>query len=189
MSYRMFTKRGYDLFDVASALQKSIRRGDAKTAGYFALELEASGYTNYLWKRLFVISAEDIAGCVTQEILALHSAYVLINKGIAKGKAPKGRIFISKAAILLSEAYKCRDADHLIIYLYDQKGITDERAKALIEDVTESDRKDIPEYAFDCHTARGKAMGKTKEDFLKAEFESLKPRIKGLFDDLLDERK
>jgi hypothetical protein len=32
-------------------------------------------------------------------------------------------------------------------------------------------------------------MGKTKEDFLKAEFESLKPRIKGLFDDLLDERK
>jgi len=185
----MFTKRGYDLFEVASAMQKSIRRGDAGTAGYFALELYASGFIRYVWKRLLVISAEDIAGQVTQEINALHDAFLKVNKGRKKLDKPEGRLFIAKAAILLSESYKCRDADHLIIYLYDRKGISDERVKALLKEVTESDRKAIPEYAFDCHTARGKAMGKTKEDFLKTEFEALNPKIKGLFDDFLDERK
>lgn len=185
----MFTKRGYDLFDVTSAMQKSIRRGDAGTAGYFALELYASGFIRYVWKRLLVISAEDIAGQVTQEINALHDAFLKVNKGSKKLDRPEGRLFIAKAVILLSEAYKCRDADHLIIYLYDRKGVSDDRVRVLLEEVTESDRRDIPEYAFDCHTPRGKAMGKTKEDFLKTEFEALEPRIKGLFDGFLNEKK
>lgn len=33
------TTRGYALSDVASALQKTIRRGDARLAGYFAIEM------------------------------------------------------------------------------------------------------------------------------------------------------
>ena len=169
-------------------MQKSIRRGDADTAVYFALELYASGFIRYVWKRLLVISAEDIAGQVTQVINALHKAFLKVNKGCKKQNKPEGRLFIAKAVILLSEAFKCRDADHLIIYLYDQKRVADERVKALLDEVTEADRKAIPEYAFDCHTVRGKAMGKTKADFLRTEFESLKPKIKGLFDDLLDER-
>ena len=36
---QIFTQRGYDFYEVASALQKSIRRGDVKLAGYMALEL------------------------------------------------------------------------------------------------------------------------------------------------------
>jgi hypothetical protein len=117
---------------------------------------------------------------------ALHDAFLKVNKGNKKLDRPEGRLFIAKAVILLSEAYKCRDADHVIIYLYDQKGISDEQVEALLEEVTETDRKAIPEYTFDCHTARGKAMGKTKEDFLRTEFESLTPKIKGLFEDLVD---
>lgn len=45
------TQRGYDFFEVASALQKSIRRGDVKLAGYMALELFPD-YAEYCWKRL-----------------------------------------------------------------------------------------------------------------------------------------
>jgi hypothetical protein len=43
----------------------------------------------------------------------------------------------------------------------------------------------IPEYAFDCHTRRGKAMGKTKADFFKAEQAALMPLEQGLFDHLV----
>lgn len=182
MAYKMFTKHGYKLFDVVSALQKSIRRGDAKTAGYFALEMEASGYVRYLWRRLFVISAEDIAGCVTQEVEALHNTFLHVNAKSKKLDRPEGRLFIAKAVILLAKAYKCRDADHLIIHVYDREKIRNDDIDCLLKKVTEADRMDIPEYAYDCHTSKGKAMGKTKEDFLKAEFEALNPRERGLFD-------
>ena len=51
MGYDLRTQRGYDFYEVASALQKSIRRGDAKLAGYMALELFPR-YAEYCWKRL-----------------------------------------------------------------------------------------------------------------------------------------
>ena len=40
------------------------------------------------------------------------------------------------------------------------------------------------DYAFDCHTRRGKSMGKTKADFFKAEQAALVPLEQGLFDHL-----
>ena len=52
---------GYDFFEVSSAMQKAIRRADTGVAGFFALELWASGYRDYVWKRLFTISAEAVS--------------------------------------------------------------------------------------------------------------------------------
>ena len=40
---------GYDFFEVSSAMQKAIRRADTGVAGFFALELWASGYRDYVW--------------------------------------------------------------------------------------------------------------------------------------------
>ena len=51
-------------------MQKAIRRADTGVAGFFALELWASGYRDYVWKRLFTISAEDCYGIITKEIEA-----------------------------------------------------------------------------------------------------------------------
>jgi hypothetical protein len=45
---RFLTKRGYEFGEVSSAMQKAIRRGDTRLAGYWALELWASGYGNYV---------------------------------------------------------------------------------------------------------------------------------------------
>ena len=59
---RFLTKRGYEFGEVSSAMQKAIRRGDTRLAGYWALELWASGYGNYVWKRLLTVSAEDCWG-------------------------------------------------------------------------------------------------------------------------------
>ena len=44
----------------------------------------------------------------------------------------------------------------------------------------------IPDYAYDCHTPQGRAMGKTKAEFFKQEQEALSPFIPGLFDDIIN---
>ena len=81
---------GYDFFEVSSAMQKAIRRADTGVAGFFALELWASGYRDYVWKRLYTISAEDCFGIITKEIEALWQGHELVNKNATE---PKGRIF------------------------------------------------------------------------------------------------
>ena len=56
----MITKNGYNLDEVVSALQKSIRRGMEEESLYWANELAVSGYGQYLWRRLGVTVSEDI---------------------------------------------------------------------------------------------------------------------------------
>lgn len=176
---KLRTVNGYDFYEVASALQKAIRRADAKVAGYFALELWHSNYRDYVWKRLYTISAEDCYGIITKEIQALKEGYDFVNKN---AKSPKGRIFLSKAVLILCDAKKSRDADHLQNLVYDRNDVDVEK---WIEEVRREPEA-IPDYTYDCHTLRGKKMGKTKEKFFKEEFEALKPRQLGLFDDLIE---
>ena len=181
MAYDLTTKHGYNFYNVSSCLQKSIRRADARLAGYMALELWSSGYVNYLWKRLFTISAEDCWGILTQEIESLWKGYQLVNEG---AREPKGRIFISKAVLLLCAAKKCRDADHLSNFVYDKMdGLTAEQLDKEVSECTEYVK--LPNYVYDVHTLLGKKMGKTKEQFFKEEYEALKPRQPGLFDDVI----
>jgi replication-associated recombination protein RarA len=184
MSYHLNTKRGYSFPAVSSAMQKAVRRGDAKLAGYWALELWASGFGQYVWRRLLTVSAEDCWGILTQEVKALHDSYTEINVN-TPAKTLKGRIFISKAVILLCLAKKSRDADHLQNFIYDQQaGLEPETLTDELEAAGEY--VPIPDYAYDCHTPQGRRMGKTKAEFFKAEQEALNPFIPGLFDDLID---
>lgn len=180
--FQLKTVRGYNFGEVSSAMQKAIRRADVQLAGYWALELWSSGFGNYVWKRLLTISAEDCWGIITHEVKALHDSYLLVNKGVPATSA-RGRIFISKAMILLSLAKKNRDADHLQNFVYDQcKGID---AAKLAADLRKAPKYvPIPEYAYDCHTLKGRRKGKTKADFFRAEQQALKPFQPGLFDDL-----
>ena len=174
---RLTTTRGYHLSDVASALQKAVRRGDARLAGYFAIEMFESNYTAYAWRRLLTISAEDCAGIVTQEIKALHDSWRVIHTA-QKGR---GRVFLGKAVVLLCLAAKSRDADHLTNLVYDPRAVADdivERALTEARATTEP----IPEYAYDVHTRRGKHRGKTRVEFFIEEHDALSPRVPGLFD-------
>ena len=185
MSYQMITRRGYDFFEASSTLQKAIRRNDPKLAGYFAIELFESGYGNYVWKRLMTVCAEDIQMWISREIDTLWKHYEHINKGKKKHDKPKGRVFISKAVIIMCEAMKSRDADHITNFIYDRKvDITDEEIEAALDE-TRKTRHEIPEYALDCHTRRGKAKGKDSNDFIIEEHECLEPKQPTLFDDLV----
>lgn len=179
---KLYTTNGYNLYDVASALQKSIRRGDVRLAGYMALELFPR-YSEYCWKRLLTISAEDCYGVITKEIMSLYDAFHVINKG-KKGDQQKGRIFISKAVILLCEAKHNRDADILQNYVYDKKeGLTDDQINDLMDEIRK-EPMDIPEYVYDVHTLKGKRNGKTKEDFFVEEQMSLFNATPTIFEDI-----
>jgi replication-associated recombination protein RarA len=167
------TARGYDFFVVSSAMQKSIRRADAKIAGYCALELYHSGFSNYVWKRLLTVSAEDCADFITTEIWSLYQGFLLVNTG--KTEMAKGRIFISKAVIVLCLAHKSRDADHLQNYIYDKKiDLSDAEIEQMADDLPPD--IEIPDYAYDVHTKQGRWAGKTKEDFFNEEQEALRPK-------------
>lgn len=177
---KLFTQRGYDFYDVASALQKSIRRGDVRLAGYMALELFPK-YSEYCWKRLLTISAEDCYGIVTKEIMALYDAFHAVNAG-KKGEQLKGRIFISKAVILLCHCKHNRDADLLSNYVYDKKfDVSDEQIEKLFDEVR-SEKISVPEYVYDVHTVKGKIAGKTKDDFFRDEEAALSNKQISIFD-------
>ena len=131
-----------------------------------------------MWKRLYAISAEDCFGIITKEIEALWQGHELVNKNATE---PKGRIFVSKAVILLCECRKNRDADHLQNFIYDRRDVDIEK---WIEDVRRYPIP-IPPYTFDVHTRKGKKLGRTKIEFFREEYEALIPRVPGLFDDLV----
>ena len=44
----------------------------------------------------------------------------------------------------------------------------------------------IPGYAFDCHTQKGRKMGNSKAEFFRDEQAALEPFQPGLFDDLIE---
>lgn len=174
---KLTTIRGHALLDVASALQKAIRRADARLSGYWAIELYESGYREYVWRRLLTVSAEDCWGVITHEIEALFRGWQLVHRR----KKASGRIFVAKAAILLAQARKCRDADHLTNLIYDPDRVDPAAIEADIAEAR-AHPETIPDYAFDCHTAQGKRLGRTKADFFRDEHNALKPRQRGLFD-------
>jgi replication-associated recombination protein RarA len=174
------TKRGYAFDEVTSAMQKAIRRNDPKLAGYWAIELFESGYAKYVWMRLLTVSAEDCHGIVTKEIYALYESWEMANSR----KKGSGRVFISKAVILLSCAPKSRDADHLTNLIYDANAVDIDQLQSDIVAARNS-VIEIPEYALDCHTRRGRLGGAKKADFFIEEHKCLMPKQATLFDDFL----
>lgn len=174
MRYTPKTPDGHTLSDVRSALQKSIRRGDERVACYCAWQMHGN-YNAYLWRTLLVISAEDCYGCITKDILALRDAEY-------ECRTKDGRvspIFISKAITHLLRCAKSRDADYIACNLLDVELDIDDYLS-----VDESDTiTEMPDYVYDCHTYKGKKMGKTRQDFIKTEFEALYNRQVGLFDE------
>lgn len=187
---QLFTKKGYMLYQVVSAMQKAIRRGDVKMAGYWACEMWQSGYDRYFWRRILIISAEDVFGVITKEVMALHDAYLITNSH-QKG-AGGGQLFVCKAAYLLAMAKKTRDVDNLINLVYmDGMGITDDEIRKDCQDANDAEIHDfpVPWEAWDYHTPKGKKRGETRETFIVREHEALKPRMPGLFDHLVDKVK
>ncbi len=142
--YGMTTHKGYDFFEVSSAFQKAIRRGDEETAMYFAVELFDSGYDEYLWKRMKIITSEDVGlaePSLPSTIAALSSTYQDQKKKDQKHKPE--RLFLVHAVLLLCRARKSRLVDWTLIAYWNEH---------------ETTHLPIPDYAFDKHTKTGRQM-------------------------------
>jgi replication-associated recombination protein RarA len=174
------TRTGLDFFEVASLLQKSLRRGDAAMCARAVNEL-LPRYANYVWNRLLIVSAEDCADLVTGEIVALYDAWDKVTRGSGKTTSAKpavqeGRIFISKAIVILAKCRHSRDADELQHLIANR--MPDDVFMAALDDVEEimeapAEHFEIPEYVYDVHTRRGKRRGRTRQQFLRDEHDAL----------------
>lgn len=132
---------GYDFGEVASALQKAIRRGQEDMAMFWAFELAESGYQKFMMRRLQVIASEDVG-------MADPVAALLVNSMIA-GMAMTNKNWqndvryelISHAVLYLCRAPKNRVTDAV-------SWLVDARRK-------DGWRPVVPEEALDCHTKVG----------------------------------
>lgn len=142
---------GYKLGEVASAMQKCLRRGLEADALFWATELDLSGYGEYVWKRLKIVASEDVGLAeppLPATIQALYQSWLQQRKKQDDRHGPE-RLFLVHAVLLLARAEKSRLVDHALIAMY-------EAARP---------RREIPDFALDKHTARGKALRRGHEHF------------------------
>ena len=145
------TTNGYHFSEVASALQKSIRRGIEEEALYWGTELDKSGYGEYVWKRMRIIVSEDIG--LAEPILpaiiwSLYQMWVAQRKKKDEKHHPE-RLFLIHGILLLVRAKKSRIVDHATVIYYSGN----------------LPHLEIPDYALDKHTMRGRRMKRGFEHF------------------------
>ena len=150
-NYDLRTKHGYNFFEVASAFQKAIRRCEEKQAMFWAVELYESGYQKYAWKRMLIMSCEDVGlgdPYVNMAIVNLKATYDYLVS--LKEKHLPEKLPFTQAVLHLVHAHKSRYVDLAITVFWAEN---------------ETKQYEIPDYAFDNHTHRGKAMGRGRDYF------------------------
>ncbi len=156
-SNQLLTKGGYDGYEVISALQKMIRRGKEAEAMFWAFEAETLN-PNWLWKRLMIISTEDVGiadPSIPTLIKTLWDTYDKM-KQMANGKTPESHI-LGMAVLSLCRANKNHEAMYLPMTINWWRKYLDWKIE-------------IPDVALDIHTRRGKKMGRGRNHWYSEGF-------------------
>lgn len=140
-----------------SVLQKAARRGMTEKAMYAVYRLVSLNWWS-CWKRLGVIANEDVGQPL--EIVAvdvLYRKFMAMKGGVEKGE----RSWDAKqcavcAAKILSEARKDRRADEFLELME----ATEKHGQDVGLQRMKAELEAIPDEALDCHTARGRRMGR-----------------------------
>jgi len=150
--YDIKTKKGYDFFEVSSAMQKCIRRGLEQEALFWAVELYDSGFSEYAWKRLRIMSSEDVGLAEPMMPANIWALYRMFQEQ-AKKKEDKNepqRLFLTHAVLLLCRARKSRMIDWTLLWAW----------------LTHPFRNlEIPDFAYDKHNGRGRQLGRSWAHF------------------------
>ena len=146
------TRNGYAGDEMVAMLQKAIRRGkeeDALNAAY-EMYITSPQFEEKLWRRLLCISVEDIGFGNTDAPMFVKTMNDL-RKEFAYGDGDRP-IFFMHAIRYLCKCKKERSTDHIknIIMKEFEAGYVPE----------------IPDYAMDMHTIKGRAMGRDVFYFL-----------------------
>jgi replication-associated recombination protein RarA len=138
--------------EVISSLQKEIRRGNMENAVALGYEmyLTSPEMEEKLWKRLLVISVEDIGHGNPQLPELIYTLYK-IHQEFETGAVDRP-LFALHAIRLLAESEKDRSTDEMKNLIHAQMEL-----EGLIPN--------IPDYAIDMHTNRGQKEGKDEAHF------------------------
>lgn len=164
---QLVTRHGHDLKAMTIELKKAIFNRDEENIGYIANEIRC------WYRKLFWVVAKDVAKTlgydnIAREIIALREV------DLAQNPKNSSTIYISKAIVTFLHVLEAGNAD---IFQYPNMKV--------IEDVLKySVARKIPDYTYDCHTAKGKAMGLDGDDFIVTEQANLNPHVEGMYDDL-----
>lgn len=145
--YELITEGGYPLDECMSALQKEIRRGHEKEALYWAIELN-SKFPNVCWKRLVTIVTEDIGAANPQLVNTVANLYQVVMNLRKESKTHDYDLCILSYAVLaMARSPKSREADDAV-----NEVLRDRRIGEFV--------LEVPDYAIDKHTSRGKKLGR-----------------------------
>lgn len=136
----------YDFGECASALQKMVRQGCEYEACTFAYIFHQSGFGQYLWRRLSIISCEDIGnGTPLTSILidSLANSWERLHKHDKTPTLDKFLLVVN-AVLFMCRADKSRENDSL-------SNLIDEHWKS-------HKRLEIPEVAKCPHTDIGRSI-------------------------------
>lgn len=140
------TKNGLDADLVISAMQKCIRRSQEDLAIRMAYELYLTStfHEEKMWNRLLVIPVEDIGFGDPNAILLIRNLFE-IHKEFPYGDGDRP-IFFIYAIRYLCRCKKERSTDHIknIVMKEFENGYVPE----------------IPDYAIDMHTIKGRKLGR-----------------------------
>lgn len=139
------TVNGHSTYEAISALQKSIRRGEVDDAMYWMTDLVLSGEEWWLWKRLRIIVSEDVGPAWAEGPTTIQALYQMAYS------TKEHALFAGDAVYRLCKAQKTRIIDN-ITYVHRE-------AHAQL-------RRDVPDYALDMHTVRGRMQGRGIDHFL-----------------------
>jgi replication-associated recombination protein RarA len=141
------THHNLAVFDVMSALQKHIRRGEEREAMHCACEMghTSKAFLTMLCNRLELISHEDIGLANPQAVIFTATAVEQARRVYEADKPGKWRLIIGNAIRILCRSPKSREGDHFQAAI-GQKVLMD------------STPPTIPDYALDMHTAAGRKM-------------------------------
>ena len=160
------TPSGHAVDEATSAMQKCIRRGLEEDALYWAKELYLTDKptAGIAWSRLRVIASEDIglAGNACVYVQALHESYIKAND-----YEGNGRLFFIHAVLVCVRSLKSRVVDHALMVAFE--GLQ---------------KREVPDWALDKHTKRGKMKGRGFEHFFEvgAKLNNVHPELNDLYE-------
>lgn len=137
---------GYQFDEVASALQKCIRRNLEYDACWWAFIIHESKYHKYVWKRLVIIASEDVGNANPDAAMLVSSLLYNYQFAITATNRSKNDalVFLFQAITYLCRSQKTREADSLVNLIRTEHA----GGKHL----------DVPEFALDVHTKRGRQI-------------------------------
>ncbi len=161
----LLTKNGHDLFVMKEEFEKAIYDND-NIAGYTANEIRC-WYRSFFWDLILNIGSNNGFVKLQKEFNTLKTI------DLAQDLKKSTSIYIAKAIVLLMRSIRLNNEG--LFNQYDTPNVN-------LSKCHNNDILVLPEYVYDCHTYIGKAKGRTKEDFIVSEQNSLHPFVSGWYD-------